>query len=114
MNQTNPMLADEDMDFLNAVAARLTAEYGNFRINLSHNTHITNSGQTTFTFTGIDQIVDAKKKITLINGKGKYQLIMPSTTLKKQVIGELFGMVAIADPACPPQQFLIQPYEEKT
>lgn len=112
MNQiANDMLADEDMNFLNQIARSLAQQYPQFRINLDAGVCITNTGAQMFTFTGLDQIKEAHTKIVQFNNVmgQRYQLLMPTTTLQKEKIGEMFGMDIIADPTCPADKFLIQP-----
>lgn len=113
MNITNDMLADEDMRILKMIAKSLVERYPTFRINLPHNVYLTNSvTRTTLVFTGLDQLKLAKEKIMRLNLSEKYQLVMPTTTLQRTEVGEIFGMVVVADPTCPPEKFLIQPYEK--
>lgn len=107
-------VAPEDMQIIVAVVENLVHEKKVFRINLPHGAYLTNiEGGPVFSFSGIDQIVDGKKKLVDAGATEPFHLTMPSDQYKiRTKIGVLFNMEVFADPLCPKNEFLIQQPEE--
>lgn len=109
-----PPIADEDMQILFAIVRNLVEHSKVFRINLPHGAYLTNAENgPVFSFSGIDQILDGKRKLQEQGAKEPFQLTMPTDKMGSRVkIGVLFNMEVYADPKCPKNEFLIQQPEE--
>jgi len=112
MTAPTDFMAEEDFEFLNAIANNLAKEHGIFEIMLVSGVRLTNKGEDrAIRFAGLDQIKDARDKIIIASGAlGKYQLVMNSKLYEKPTkVGEIFDMPVMADPSCPADRFLIKP-----
>lgn len=121
MTYQNGLMADEDMQFLIAIAEKLVTEQRFFTVNLPFNTRLTNQDggdvnqfmqSRQIAFAGIDFIKDMKNQYQRVTNE-KCILIMPTDKMTiRTEVGELFGMKVYADPKCPKDKMLIQPPEQ--
>jgi len=107
---TPEFIAPEDMQIMNAVVQNLYQHSKVFRINFQGGAYLTNiEGGPVFSFSGIDQIQEASKKLADMAEGVLFVLIMPTDSFQERTrIGELFGMEVFADPKCDKNNFVIQ------
>lgn len=106
---TPDFMADEDMQFLIAIANTLHERLNKFSINLPNGAMLTNINNTEMRFVGIDQIKFALDQLMKEADDSKWCLVMPTNVgTARQKIGEIFAIPVYIDPAIPKGNFLIQ------
>lgn len=115
--QTPDFIADEDMQFLVALAKSLTERLGHFSMNLPGGTIFSNIAGNNIKMVGIDQIKSALTMLMNQAGDAEWCLVMPTSQqdiTKRTKIGELYAIPVYIDPSIPKDNFLIQEEAKKS